>query len=709
MRRTPGAIARIGLHGTIAVCLAAMALFAASPARAQTGGGWQVIQGTRVYSEVDLSRGIATFSNECGTQTLTQGQLAAGAIPNRIVPCPRPGSGGGNGACPPGQRAERGRCVPFGATLCPNGITACSVGQKCAVGGGCVDSSAIYCANGHYCDAGKVCASDGCLERNSDRVCSNGRACESGYHCRGDNTCESVAERQHRWGICAKDLITATAGHLFDAMADDPARRADGARAEIEQLEAARAGCAEFSDETANLNEALAKARKKLSDAIADAAKRKRDAEAKARRLANCNVQVEAARKASRALAAGEPNSKAKTDLADRLKVLANGSGACAEFMDEETCPTCAGTVLEKLFADLQDGIARDKAVEGDDAKAGGAAKTFADNDPRGGANDPFGEVVGAKKSDDAAATARRDFAANDPRAGGNVFQDNQQQQACGSDIRLSATQAPLPGCDTGGSAGDAGGAGNKAGPPPAPKVQPPRPPAPPPKIVRLPPPPCDGCAALDAVAEVLPEFAQLLDDMDREINSPNIPPPQQWLAEPPRASQTRTAHNEPPAGGGDADDSSADNARKLHLPPGFSLDDPFRLEAEAEKDYAQVCKQAYGEYLSGKDNPIDAFKTKVRDLKKKGNSIIDIVRHPFDSAKAALQEKIDGQLEKFDPHKYFKILEEQIRKAETKDHQEELERFKKKWRDKCLDNAFDKDIEEKLKHALDHLDGDDL
>lgn len=52
--------------------------------------GAQTINGTRVFTVVDRSRGVATFSNECGSQTLTQRQLQAGAIPNEIVPCPRP-------------------------------------------------------------------------------------------------------------------------------------------------------------------------------------------------------------------------------------------------------------------------------------------------------------------------------------------------------------------------------------------------------------------------------------------------------------------------------------------------------------------------------------------------------------------------------------------------------------------------------------------
>lgn len=52
--------------------------------------GYQLINGTRVFTEIDQARGVATFSNDCGSQTLTQGQLQAGAIPDQIIPCPRP-------------------------------------------------------------------------------------------------------------------------------------------------------------------------------------------------------------------------------------------------------------------------------------------------------------------------------------------------------------------------------------------------------------------------------------------------------------------------------------------------------------------------------------------------------------------------------------------------------------------------------------------
>ena len=55
---------------------------------ASSESGYQVINGTRVFTEIDHNRGVATFSNSCGRQTLTQRQLQGGAIPDQIIPCP---------------------------------------------------------------------------------------------------------------------------------------------------------------------------------------------------------------------------------------------------------------------------------------------------------------------------------------------------------------------------------------------------------------------------------------------------------------------------------------------------------------------------------------------------------------------------------------------------------------------------------------------
>ncbi len=52
--------------------------------------GYQVIQGTRVFTRIDYAADNATFSNECGSQTISHRDLGAGAIPTNIIPCPRP-------------------------------------------------------------------------------------------------------------------------------------------------------------------------------------------------------------------------------------------------------------------------------------------------------------------------------------------------------------------------------------------------------------------------------------------------------------------------------------------------------------------------------------------------------------------------------------------------------------------------------------------
>lgn len=67
-----------------------------APAWSQSG--YQTINGTRVFTQIDQAAGVATFSNDCGTQRLTQAQLQNGAIPNQIVPCPRPNGASGSPA-----------------------------------------------------------------------------------------------------------------------------------------------------------------------------------------------------------------------------------------------------------------------------------------------------------------------------------------------------------------------------------------------------------------------------------------------------------------------------------------------------------------------------------------------------------------------------------------------------------------------------------
>jgi hypothetical protein len=78
------------VRGGMRAAVAALWIYGGAAAYAQSG--YQTINGTRVFTQIDQARGVATFSNECGSQTLTQSELQGGAIPDQIIPCPRPGA-----------------------------------------------------------------------------------------------------------------------------------------------------------------------------------------------------------------------------------------------------------------------------------------------------------------------------------------------------------------------------------------------------------------------------------------------------------------------------------------------------------------------------------------------------------------------------------------------------------------------------------------
>jgi hypothetical protein len=67
-----------------------------------TASGYQVINGTQVHTVVDMGAGFATFSNACGSQRISQRDLQGGAIPDRIIRCPR-GAAGFAPAAPRGR------------------------------------------------------------------------------------------------------------------------------------------------------------------------------------------------------------------------------------------------------------------------------------------------------------------------------------------------------------------------------------------------------------------------------------------------------------------------------------------------------------------------------------------------------------------------------------------------------------------------------
>ncbi len=75
---------------TLAIVAAATFANVSLSSAEYTDEGDQVIDGTRMHTIVYHDRGYAVFSNDCGSQKLTQAQLQAGAKPTQIMPCPRP-------------------------------------------------------------------------------------------------------------------------------------------------------------------------------------------------------------------------------------------------------------------------------------------------------------------------------------------------------------------------------------------------------------------------------------------------------------------------------------------------------------------------------------------------------------------------------------------------------------------------------------------
>ena len=76
-RRMLFALALLGIAMTVG----------ANSAHAQISERDQVIDGTQVHTRINHDQGLATFSNECGSQVLTQDELRNGAKPTDIIPC----------------------------------------------------------------------------------------------------------------------------------------------------------------------------------------------------------------------------------------------------------------------------------------------------------------------------------------------------------------------------------------------------------------------------------------------------------------------------------------------------------------------------------------------------------------------------------------------------------------------------------------------
>lgn len=172
---------------------------------AQTHSGYQVIDGTRVYTEIFESQGYAKFSNSCGSQTISQRELQAGAKPYNIIPCPRSRSSPpsndsrvrcGEGYCQAGTICtQEKRCLSKSShRVCSDGKTYCDSGSICIAGGKCLPtSSARYCGDGKYCSEGTFCTNDNkCVSMESGRYCGDGKYCGPGTFCADENKCYSI-------------------------------------------------------------------------------------------------------------------------------------------------------------------------------------------------------------------------------------------------------------------------------------------------------------------------------------------------------------------------------------------------------------------------------------------------------------------------------------------------------------------------------------
>ena len=161
-------------------CLFGLLLLVCGAGAVHAESGYQVIDGTRVFTEIDHARGVATFSNSCGSQTLTQRQLQGGAKPTNIIPCSRSGSSGGSGGS-------------------GGGGSSCKAGWgKCPGASGCAPLGSVCCGTG-YCDAGQICLKDekSCLKQSSNRICPDKTICKSGSMCMKDNTCLSLTSPRY--------------------------------------------------------------------------------------------------------------------------------------------------------------------------------------------------------------------------------------------------------------------------------------------------------------------------------------------------------------------------------------------------------------------------------------------------------------------------------------------------------------------------------
>lgn len=97
------------------------------------------------------------------------------------------------------------------------------------------------------------------------------------------------------------------------------------------------------------------------------------------------------------------------------------------------------------------------------------------------------------------------------------------------------------------------------------------------------PTPPSNGAAAVESLRTMLPELGGLIDDANREVNSPNTPPPSQWQA-PSRAGEASRRSSRP-----DSAERSADNSLSARASANDESKSP-NLTTD-DDDYAEICR----------------------------------------------------------------------------------------------------------------------
>jgi len=110
----------------------------------------------------------------------------------------------------------------------------------------------------------------------------------------------------------------------------------------------------------------------------------------------------------------------------------------------------------------------------------------------------------------------------------------------------------------------------------------------------------CAGCAGADAIADLSPEFARLLDQAGQTINSPNIPPPQQWNQPQTPSTPPEQARPAPdPAWTGDsADASGGDTTTAAPTSDDDAASDAAADDAPLDDDEKNDCQKEIQDWI---------------------------------------------------------------------------------------------------------------